>query len=276
MTINPGDTTIERGSGLVVLADFHSRPPGEATLVIQPLNQPAQRIPLVKNLDDPVFGGGLPEVDTDLTYHVEYSGQSTRDYAVKIFEHPRLDRADATLRYPDYTKLPDKKVPDTHRVSAVEGTKLDVAFQLNKPVKSATLVAKDGSKVELAVSADKPVAELRDFPFKTSQTYEVKLVDVNGRANKLPAQFIVEALPNRRPGVETHYSERRSAPLPHSRKSPFKPRSGTISASPTTGSPSTSPAQGEKVIELGHDTPCRREERGDLSFEVGRTGREAG
>lgn len=202
VTVNPGDTTIERGSGLVVLADFHKRPPGEATLVVQSKNQPAQRIPLVKNLDDPVFGGGLPEVDADLTYHVEYAGESTRDFTVKVFEHPRLDRADATLHYPEYTKLPEKKVPDTHRVSAVEGTKLEVAFQLNKPVKSATLVAKDGSTVPLTVDAEKPMAELRDFPLKASQAYELKLEDADGRANKLPAQFIVEALPNRRPELK--------------------------------------------------------------------------
>ncbi|HSI15292.1 MAG TPA: hypothetical protein VK961_24805, partial [Chthoniobacter sp.] len=202
VTVNPGDTTIERGSGLVILADFHKSPPGEATLVVQPKNQPAQRIPLVKNLDDPVFGGGLPEVDGDLTYHVEYAGQATRDFNVKVFEHPRLDRADATLHYPEYTKLPEKKVPDTHRVSAVEGTKMEVAFQLNKPVKSATLVAKDGSTVPLTVDAEKPLAELRDFPLKASQTYELKLEDSDGRTNKLPAQFIVEALPNRRPELK--------------------------------------------------------------------------
>lgn len=94
--VTPGDALIERGSGLVVLAKFGPGVPSEATLVVQPLNQPAQRIPLVKNLDDPVFGGGLPEVDADLTYRVEYAGEATRDFTVKVFEHPRLDRADAT------------------------------------------------------------------------------------------------------------------------------------------------------------------------------------
>ncbi len=176
--------------------------PGEATLVIEPKNQSAQRISLVKNLDDPVFGGGLPEVDGDLLYHVEYAGKSTRDFFVKVFEHPRLDRADATLHYPEYTKLPEKSLPDTRRVSAVEGTKLDVAFQLNKPVKSATLVAKDGTKIPLEVAPDKSVAALNGFAVKATQTYELKLEDADGRANKLPAQFIVDAVPNRRPELK--------------------------------------------------------------------------
>jgi len=253
VTVNPGDTSVERGSGLVVLADFHQHPPGDATLVVQPKNQPAQRVPLVKNLDDPVFGGGLPEVDTDLTYHVEYAGQSTRDFSVKVFEHPRLDRADATLRYPDYTRLPEKKVPDTHRVSAVEGTKLDLAFQLNKPVKSATLVAKDGSTLPLTVQADKPVAELRDFPLKASQTYELKLEDSEGRTNKLPAQFIVEALPNRRPELKfiTPKGDPRVSPI---EEVAFQAEVWDDFGLSHYGLTINIAGRGEKQIELGRDT----------------------
>ncbi len=215
VTVTPGDAELERGSGLVVLAKFHRDIPNEAILVMRPQNLPEQRLPLVKNLDDPVFGGGLPEVDVPLTYRIEYAGQSTRDFTVKVFEHPRLERADATLAFPEYTKLPEKKIPDTHRVSAVEGTKLAIDLQLNKPVKSATLVGKDGTKLPLVVQADKPLAELRDFPVKASQTYELQLVDADGRANKVPAQFIVEALPNRRPElkVATPKGDSRVSPI---------------------------------------------------------------
>ena len=215
VTVNPGDTQLERGFGLVVLANFHHDVPSEATLIIQPKNQPEQRIPLVKNLDDPVFGGGLPEVDADLTYRVEYAGQATREFSVKVFEHPRLDRADTNLHFPEYTKLPDKQVPDTRRITAVEGTKLDIDFQLNKPVKSASLVAKDGSTVPLTVSADQAKATLAALPVKASQSYELKLVDADGRTNKIPAQFIVEALPNRKPELkfQTPKGDQRVSPL---------------------------------------------------------------
>jgi hypothetical protein len=215
VTVNPGDTELERGSGLVVMANFHGDVPSEATLVIQPKNQPEQRIPLVKNLDDPVFGGGLPEVDGDLTYRVEYTGQATREFTVKVFEHPRLDRTDANLHFPEYTRLPDKQIPDTRRVTAVEGTKLDLDFQLNKPVKSAALVAKDGSSVPLEVSPDQAKATLTALPVKASQSYELKLVDADGRTNKVPAQFTVEALPNRKPELkfQTPKGDQRVSPL---------------------------------------------------------------
>ncbi len=202
VTITPGDALIERGSGLVVLAKFPRNVPTEAVLVVTPENQPAQRLPLTKNLDDPVFGGGLPEVDANLTYHVEFAAERTREFKVRVFEYPRLERSDARLIFPEYTRLPEKKIADTRRVSAVEGTKLSLTFQLNKPVKSAELIAKNQPSIALAVSVENAVAELRDLPLMASQSYELRLVDADGRASKVPAQFTVEVLPNRRPELK--------------------------------------------------------------------------
>ena len=200
--VTPGDAAVERGSGLVVLATFGRAVPSEAVLVVLPANQPPQRIPLVKNLDDPVFGGGLPEVDDALTYRVEYAGQATRDFRVTVFEHPRLERADAHLTFPDYTGLPAKDVPDTRRVSAVEGSKLSVDFQLNKPVRAAKLVAKDKTEVVLEVDPDKPRASLREFPLSAGETYQLQMEDADGRTNKLSAQLVVDVRPNRRPELK--------------------------------------------------------------------------
>jgi hypothetical protein len=213
--ITPGDTAIERGSGFFVLAKFRDMVPGEATLVIERPNASPERHALVKNLDDPVFGGGLPEVDSSFRYHVEYSGDSSRTFAVKVFEHPRLEHADATVHYPEYTRLPDKEIPDTRRISAVEGSKLDVAFQLNKPVKSAELVTRTGKKVPLAVDPAKPAAALRDFAVVASETYELHLVDDEGRTNKVPAQLALDALPNRRPELKfaAPRGDRRVSPI---------------------------------------------------------------
>jgi hypothetical protein len=215
VTVTPGDVELERGARLVVLAKFGRDVPSEAALLLIPKNAPAKRIPLVKNLDDPVFGGGVPEVTGDLSYRVEYAGRATREFTVKVFEHPRLDRADARVRFPEFAKLPDKMIADTRRVSAVQGVTLDVAFQLNKPVQFAQLVAKDGSVVPLRVDAAKAVVELKDFPVSKSAVWELKLKDADGRANKLAATFSLDALPNRRPELKivTPKGDQRVSPI---------------------------------------------------------------
>jgi hypothetical protein len=202
VTVTPGDASVERGSGLMVMARFAGKAPTAATLVYQPINQPVQRIELVKNFQDPVFGHSFPEVSREFRYRIEYEGTATRDFQVTVFEFPRLERADAEIRYPDYTRLEPKTLRDTRRVSAIEGAQLKVEFHLNKPVKEAVLVARDRSTVPLTVSSNLALATLADFLLETSQNFELRLVDADGRTNKVPAQFGVEVKKNRPPELK--------------------------------------------------------------------------
>ena len=202
VSVTPGDTTLERGSGLVVLARFEGPLPSDATLVVQPANGDVQRIPLNKTLDDPVFGGSIPEVASDMLYAIEFAGQRTRDFKVKVFDYPRLEKADARLKFPDYTGLAEKNIPDTRRVSAVEGSKLDFVLHLNKPVVSASLVAKDKSRIDLSVDANAPAVRLSDYELATAKNYELLLRDADGRTNKVPALFTLDVLKNRTPELK--------------------------------------------------------------------------
>ena len=220
VTVTPGDVSIERGNSLVVLARFGDRLPSSVNLVVTDRDGNSKRIPLAKSLADPVFGGSVPEVANDLTYRVEYSGEHTKDFHVRVFEYPRLERADIDVTYPEYTGLEHKRIEDTKRLSAVEGSKLDLNLQLNKPVTSGQLVPKgkaalplprgegrgEGEQdarqpgvIPLAVYTNRAVADLAQFALLASKTYDLQLIDSDGRTNKVPAQFVFEALTNRTP-----------------------------------------------------------------------------
>jgi hypothetical protein len=202
VSVTPGDATVERGSGLVVLATFDGPLPSEATLVVQPSGGDAQRIVLNKTLDDPVFGGSIPEVSSDLIYSIEFGGRRTRDFKVTVFDYPRLEKADARLTFPEYTGLPEKNIADTRRVSAVEGSKLALALHLNKPVVAASLVAKDKSRIDLIVDTNAPSVRLSAFDLVTAKNYELQLRDADGRTNKIPALFTFDVLKNRPPELK--------------------------------------------------------------------------
>src|SRR6478736_2729801 len=202
VSVTPGDTSIEKGSSLVVLAKFQGEVPAEATLIVRPANEPERRMPLTKNLDDPVFGTSLPEVQAELTYRVEYGSEQTREFRVTTFEFPRLERADAKVTYPDYTSLPEKTIEDTRRISAVEGSALDYMFHLNKPVKSATLVPKIGPQIPVLADTNRPNVYVSNFKLEKSGRYELILVDDAGRTNKVPPLFVLDVLTNRAPELK--------------------------------------------------------------------------
>ena len=201
IAVSPGDTQLERGESLVVVARFGRALPANVDLVIGPPAGATRRIPLVKSLSDPLFGCTVPEVATNLVYHVEYGPRRTGDFTVRVFEYPRLERADAEVTFPAYTGQPPKRMENTRRLSAVEGSRLDLAVQFNKPVASARLIAKgkERNALTLAPGTNGAMAVLKQFPLAASQSYELQLVDADGRTNKTPAQFVIEVLKNRPP-----------------------------------------------------------------------------
>ena len=199
--VEPGNTKVERGTPLAVLAHFTGKSPSSTTLVISPKSGPARRIQLVKNLDDPIFGATLSSVDESFTYHVEYDQQKSETFNVAVYEHPTLDRADATLDYPSYTKLPIRTVEDTRRLSAVEGTQLSFKFHLNKPVQSARLVGEKDEVVELRVHAKRPLAELPPLTLTQNHTWKLELTDDANRANKIAPRIEVVVYANKPPKI---------------------------------------------------------------------------
>jgi hypothetical protein len=200
LTVTPGDVQVERGTGLVIAARFGSTPPAEASLVIRAESGKQVRLQMARRLADPVFGAAISEVSEAGIYHIEYGTKKSRDYKIRVFEFPALVRADAELQYPAYTGLTNRTIRDTVRVSAVEGSRLTYTLQLNKPVKSARLVAQEQS---LALeTSNNAVAVLPNFLLTNSARYSLVLLDGEGRSNRFATEFVLQALTNQRPQVK--------------------------------------------------------------------------
>jgi hypothetical protein len=259
ITVSPGDTQLERGESLVVLARFGRTLPANVDLVIGRAPAASRRLPLLKSLSDPLFGCTLPDVASNLLYHVEYGGRRTRDFTVTVFDFPRLERADADVTFPDYTGQPPKHIENTRRLSAVEGSSLDLALRFNKPVASARLIAKgkERNALTLAAGTNGAMAVLKHFPLTASQSYELQLVDADGRTNKTPAQFVIDVLKNRPPEL------RLASPRGDLRPSPLEeiPFEGTVwddFGVRAYGLGYTMAGKGLQLIELGSAVPAQQ------------------
>jgi len=124
---------------------------------------------------------------------------------VTVFEYPRLERADAKLDYPDYTKLEDRVVQDVRTVSVVEGTKLTLQCFLNKSVASAKLVdAKDAAAevIKLTAASDEPLRYEAPWTCEQSRRLKLELLDEAGRTNQKTVTFNIHVLPNQPPNVK--------------------------------------------------------------------------
>ncbi|MGB7160924.1 MAG: hypothetical protein WBD40_22875 [Tepidisphaeraceae bacterium] len=209
--VEPEDTSLERGSGLLVLARFDDEVPTDVQLTYRDAGGKSRQMQMSRSLDDPVFAGRVPSVDRDLTYSVRYADNQTRWFKVNVFDYPDLKQADARLKFPEYTKLAEKVVEDTRTVTAVEGTRATLTFRLNKPVKDAQLVAagaggKDPATkpapLPLVVDPNDPSVYTVAVDMKQSQRFQLNLTDVDGRTNKHPPELTLNVTPNRPPDLK--------------------------------------------------------------------------
>ena len=182
--VDPGDTEIERGTSLLVVARFPGAVPAEASLVVEDQPTHPSRRAMTRSLEDPTFAGRVESVDTDLSYHVEFAGQSSPRLSRPRLRVPRARRTDARLVFPDYTSLEPKTVEDIRHVTAVEGTELTLLCRLNKDV----AIGQAGRREGQGDRARRLDPERRhhvyraSFTLTDSQRYKVQLVDREGRA----------------------------------------------------------------------------------------------
>jgi hypothetical protein len=196
LVVSPGDTFVEQDSPVVIVARFEGPVPDQAYLVTTLQDQPPQRVALSKTLNDPVFGGMIPSVVSELTYSIEYADHRSREYHIDVFRHPELDQANATIEYPEYTQLPDKQLKESQRYSAVEGSLVTLELILNKPVTQARLTPKQGPEPVLTMHDTYPNVYRTQITAAQSQQFVLNLTDAQGRVNKIPPRFSLDVSKN--------------------------------------------------------------------------------
>ncbi|XZE32173.1 hypothetical protein SH501x_002912 [Pirellulaceae bacterium SH501] len=217
VVVEPGDVEIERGTDIVVTARF----PGEGAPdqvylvpgVVEEPNQVAEetsragakefvRTRLERSLKDPIYGGYLRKVTSDLTYRIETDGYQSPTYRVKVFDFPSLVRSDATIAPPDYAKQYPRTIEDTRRVTVAEGTDLKWTCFVNKPLQNAELIDETGVTVPLLPSSSDPLKLEASFKIDASKQWSVRLLDSENRSAKFDEKLTAKVIRNEAPEIK--------------------------------------------------------------------------
>lgn len=204
VVIEPGNTEIERGESLIVTARFDPRFDLGDDVELSCLAEDGseRRLAMTATLDDPILGAFVAAVEQPLRYQVVSPRYQSDVFRIDVFEYPNLVRADASLEFPGYTGLKGKRIEDTLRIVAVEGTKVFWELNLNHPVESAVLVDARGERRALSVDPALPTRYLVDLQPVQSEAWKLELVDAAGRENKYPLELSARVLVNQPPTLK--------------------------------------------------------------------------
>lgn len=203
--VTPGNTAIERGSAVVIAARFRGDVPRSATLVVKQDDGVTRRQAMARSLSDPIFAHTLPSVMHSAHYTVEYPGDQTDTFRLEVYDLPALVQANAFLDYPDYTGIRDRLIEDTRRVSAVEGTRLDYRFLVNKPLAAAELLDRDGNRIPLLPTNPEKTRFGTEILLTEDLRYHLHLTDEQGRANAYPPDLRIAVRENQKPELRLNF-----------------------------------------------------------------------
>lgn len=246
LEVEPGDTEVEQGSPLTVVARFRGSVPMASRCRLM-TDSGMTLIALEPTVDEGVFATRIPAILRDSEYRIEFaasaeeaaelladnwSGQSD-SFQIATYVLPELLKVDALVRPPAYTQLPEKLIEDTLRITAVEGSMIDLSLLLNKPLAVVELRGSDGevlpTVVEDSVVTNHVVPsqmtvldvaeELTDVNAESSEAqmvscvlratkndrFEVYLEDTEGRTARETQTIILKVTSNKRPKVKVTF-----------------------------------------------------------------------
>ena len=205
LVIEPGDTEIELGSALTVVARFPGVVPTHAVLEFTDTQNVPRQLAMTETVDAGVFAARMEEISGDGTYRVLYdegedservSPQISPSFRVRTYIRPKLEQVDADVSPPAWSGRPQETIEDVMRLTVTEGSTVVLKLQLNKPVALAELRPKGGAAVVLTPTADDPTFVQASIVMTDSNAWTVQLQDADGRTPTDEEQISIKVTRN--------------------------------------------------------------------------------
>jgi len=205
LVIEPGDTEIELGSALTVVATFPGVVPTHAALEFTDTQGVPRQMAMTETVDVGVFAARMEEISGDGTYKVLYdegedsarvAPQVSSSFRVRTYIRPKLEQVDAEVSPPAWSGRPQETIEDVMRLTVTEGSTVVLKLRLNKPVALAELRPKDGAAVVLTPTAEDAAVVQASLVMADSKAWTVHLQDVDGRTPTDEEQISIKVTGN--------------------------------------------------------------------------------
>ncbi len=204
LVVEPGDTEVERGAALTVVAKFPGTPPRDVVLEFEDSAKVMRRLAMKETVDTSVFAARMEDVAGDGRYRVLYGDavseasapKVSRDYRVTTYVRPAVEQIDAEVTPPSWTGQAPELVEDVGRLTVTEGSVVRFLVRLNKPVALAELRTAEGVAVPLIPVASEPAVVESTQTLTESQTWVIALQDAEGRTPVEEPQLSVRVMKN--------------------------------------------------------------------------------
>lgn len=205
LIITPGNTEVVKGENVTIKINAEGAPVKILTLNIRQVGvtkfEPIILKPTYfnKESNDYSFSHIIPNIKSSIEYFVEVLDVKSKNYKITVLDRPVIKSLQLTLDYPNYTKLPQRKLEENvGDVSALPGTIINYSILSSKNISSAELIFQDSSIIKFSVNDNLAYGRIK---LTKETSYKIILKDENNLTNADPISYQLKILSDEYPSV---------------------------------------------------------------------------
>ncbi len=197
-----GDVLTDKGDPLTLKLRAGGIIPSEAVFHVRFQNgEWSKNFVFREGGDSDTFTFAISRIIEPLEYYVEIGDAKSFRYQVKLIDRPDIYDILVKVTYPSYTGWGTyESEVGTGEIRGLTGSKAAVQVKATKKINSARFEFADGTRTDMAVTADK-LGAAGSFTVGTADSYCIVVTDTTGTENKDPAHYQIVALRDQVPTV---------------------------------------------------------------------------
>ena len=199
--VKPGNTVVQPGENQIV---WVTSPDTEAARHIYWEQGGAEHRAVLQPSTTPeVSYHTFSAMEESLHYQVRVGGVESERFEIRVNRPPAVESIHARYVYPAYLDIEPASVPYSGELEGVEGTRVTLRVEANKPLESVRLLRDVGEEIGLQ-SAGENYWET-SFELTVSDTYHLALRDADGNENPDPERYAIRVTPDNPPELRVKY-----------------------------------------------------------------------
>ncbi len=205
ISVVPGSTRVPRGSDQRISATTLNFESDSVTLFTRQAGKEHSNDQWIGQVMEPArakdeFQFFIFNIQNPTDYFVEAKGMKSETYKLDVADLPFVKKINQTLTFPAYTHLPVKIVEDAPDVAALPGTVVKLSAEITGKARSARIVLREGTKIEMTLEADGKFAASLTVTKET--TYHIELTSLDNEVYKGSNEHDISVLDDEPPTVK--------------------------------------------------------------------------
>jgi hypothetical protein len=196
--VTPGSTKIRAGEPVTITARIGGLEGEMVPTLNVAAGDEARSVRMSPGVEPGTFSVTIERVTASFAYTVSAAKARSDYYTISVIRPPRVERIDLHYEFPRSVGLEPRTDDDSGDIYGPPGTKVRLAIAADKPIASAFLVLDDGTRVPLAGDAEQLDGALT---ISRDGSYRIALLDQDGLDSPGETEYFIRTLNDRPPDV---------------------------------------------------------------------------